>query len=124
MHHQHSNVDTIAQSDEDHQIIDKLGDPNLLLDDVEMTETPSRILTISDLLSSNDMVEQNHLVLDELGDPNLILDEDQRARSQIKGKVGRNTKIKSSKRPNPDSILQTNSPKCPSCTDCTLQQIP
>ena len=80
VHHHHSNVDTIDQSD-DHQVIDKPDDPNLLQD------------------------AQNHLALDELGDPNLILDEDQRARSQIKGKVGKNTKIKSSKRPNPDSIL-------------------
>ena len=47
------------------------------------------------------MVDQNQLVEDEIGDPDLILDggdveEDRRARSQIKGKVGKNTKIKSS----------------------------
>ena len=54
---------------------------------------PSRIRPIS----RDDMVDQTHLAIDDLGDPELILDEDKKARSQIKGKVGKNTKIKSSK---------------------------
>ena len=54
---------------------------------------PSRIRPIS----RDDMVDQTHLAIDELGDPELILDEDKKARSQIKGKVGKNSKIKSSK---------------------------
>jgi hypothetical protein len=66
--------------------------------------SPSRIRPISHL-SRNDKVDKDNLALAELGDPDLILDEDQRARSQIKGKVGKNTKIKSSKRRNPDLIL-------------------
>ena len=89
VHHHHSNVDTIDQSDEDHQVIDKLGDPDLILDDRDV-ET------------------------------------DKRARSQIKGKVGKNSKIKSSKKfatkdividqseeelgdPNPDDVEMTDS---------------
>jgi hypothetical protein len=46
---------------------------------------------------------------DELnGDPDLILDEDRRARSQIKGKVGKNSKAKSSgyNAPDEDKDLQ------------------
>ena len=48
------------------------------------------------------MVNQNHSAADKLGDPDFILDDpevvegDKKARSQIKGKSGKNSKIKSS----------------------------
>ena len=84
-------------------------------EDLQMTEAPTFVRDSEKREESADEIpdfepqDGTREEPDELnGDPDLILDEDRRARSQIKGKVGKNSKVKSSgyNAPDEDKDLQ------------------